>query len=64
MEVIDMASRTRGLAELSRLRKRFSRDYGLGALSWDDFFFINMRLSEIEERLKDLDPMEDERASA
>jgi len=65
-----MASTTRGLVDLGALRKRLTRDYGLGALSWDDFFFMSSRLNEIEERLIDLagkDPKQlesDERATA
>jgi hypothetical protein len=42
---------TKGMQDLASLRSRMARDYGRGRVSWDDFQYINDRLSDIEARL-------------
>jgi tetrahydromethanopterin S-methyltransferase subunit G len=43
--------KTRGLAELSSLRKRVRRQYAARKISKADFMYIDQRLDEIEARV-------------
>jgi hypothetical protein len=49
-----LSSTTRGVFELGQFRRRVTRDYGVGRLSWDDFYFITQHIEEIEARLVEL----------
>jgi hypothetical protein len=49
-----LSSTTRGVYEIGQFRRRITRDYGVGRLSWDDLSFITQRLSEIEDRLVEI----------
>jgi len=49
-----LSSTTRGIYELGQFRRRVTRDYGVGRLSWDDFLYITTRLGEIESKLIDI----------
>jgi hypothetical protein len=42
------------VSELGQFRRRVTRDYGIGRLSWDDFMYITTRIEEIERKLIDV----------
>jgi hypothetical protein len=49
-----LSSTTRGLYELGQFRRRVTRDYGVGRLSWDDFYYITQLIEQIEAKLVEL----------